>query len=644
VNAFSNWFSGEQGPFHTGSGPQYITYHQYVGATPNSPEPRSRPLAVDFLAGLRRRFEPPRGFGEARRILARDHIVLVDGDPGSGRSAAARMLLYEYRSLRDGLREVPAEDDEGGVRLDTRTPDRPEGLLLDLSEADRSTWRALGSELPALHVAVSTSGSRLAVVLPAGLHAGALHPDLARLRAVVHRPDAHLVLRGALREVGLGHERDLLEDVERLLRHGPPLQEVVRLAWLIGSEAASGKSEAFADWCRAAVRALTRRPEDVAQQVVSLRDGRLRALLLATAMLHGAPSDAVHEACESLLAAVDHPVDDRPLLDREDLSARFTEIGANSGPQGRVTFTEMDYDLAIRIHFWNNMPGLRRRLGAWVSEAVALEALPSSDRGHLAERFAEQTLRTSGREDFLHYVEAWADHADPRVRPAAAHALTYGSLHPDHGPGLRRELYTWATSPTLTAKRAEVLTEVCSGELAARHPEQAMVRLHHVARRTGRGGTAEARLVHLVLGDRRLHHRMLERLARDLPRAWKADVRLFGVLASPPRLTARPPGRGTSPRALLDAGGVRACLTDCWAALFDHVPAAEWREVSRQWLTAAGNAEPPHREHLLDILVHACLKQPLHLARLYTLALPHPVAPLALRKIDIVQGLEPNRP
>jgi hypothetical protein len=205
-------------------------------------------------------------------------------------------------------------------------------------------------------------------------------------------------------------------------------------------------------------------------------------------------------------------------------------------------------------------------------------------------------------------------------------------------------LYTWATSPQLTKARAGILTEVCSGELADHHPEQAMVRLHHVARRA-ESDEAEARLVQLVLGDHRLHHRMLERLAHGLTKPRSADIRLFTGLAEPSRLTAPLPGSPTPARALIDVAGVRACLTECWTALFDRVPQAKWREPARLWLSAAEGIEARHRDHLLDILVRACRAHPYHLARLYTLALPHhSVAPTVLARIDAVQGLRPDAP
>lgn len=639
---FDNKFDGWQNTFHTGSGPQHV-YYQHYGGGRDSPESRSRPLASDFLAGLKRRFAHPEGFDHARQILDDTHTVLIDGEPGGGRNAAARMLLYEYQPLRNSLHEVLAEDDAGNVQLDPLPAGEAEGLLLDLSEADGESWKTIHDSLPSFHASVCKNGSRLAVVLPNPLPE-TLHSDLAPLRAVIGRPSFHQVLLGALREAGLRdtHElEDLPDEVERFLGHRPPLDHVAHLAWLIRTEAGAGRSDRFDDWCRTAVAALTRRPEDVAQRVVALQDGRLRALLLATAMLQGARSDAVYEACESLLSSVRHPADDRPLLEREDLSSRFAEIKATPDAHGRVSFAEMDYDIAIRTHFWNNMPGLRSRLGDWVGQTLGLASLAPGDRLVLAERYAEQSLRISGPGDLLRRARDWADQGGLLARPAAARALSYGALHRDHGRRVRKELYDWAVFPALSDARADVLLAVCSGGIALRYPEQAMVRLHHMSRHHSRGRAAQSRLIRLVLPDHRLHRRMLERLARELGKSRDADIRLFAALASPRHLTLLRDGAST---ALLDERGVQEQLTMCWAALFESVPLAEWHDLPDEWLSAAGHTIPQHRDQLIDVLVRACRGRPLDLGRLYQLAHPHRVARLVQQKIDAVQCLHGNRP
>ncbi|MEU1149525.1 hypothetical protein ACFYO9_28005 [Streptomyces sp. NPDC005863] len=632
----------QAGPFHTGSGSQ--TIHQYF-APVSAPRPQaSRPLPDDHLLWLRRRYVEPDGWGHAERILMETHTVLVDGRPGSGRNATARMLLYAHPELRGNLREVLPEDDSGALLLDLEQVGEREGLLLDLSEADRESWRVLHDKLPGYHAEVRKRGSRLAVVIPSRPLPGPLHPVLEAHRVDIGRPHGLHVLRRALlqEDFAPGTPEQPSPDLMRLLEREPPLRHIARLADLICRARRSRPADTFDDWCSRALEAINRQPEEVAQQVIALADGGSRALLLTTAMLHGehgARSDAVYEACEALLDSVKHPVDERPLLEREDLSARFNEIRATPDAQGRVTFEAVEYDSAVRTHFWNNMPGLRTRLATWVSRAIALPSLTDADRTALIGHFAKQTLASGGGEGLLAVVSGWWDRQGV-FRSAVTQALTHGALDRDAGREIRRRLLDWSRVPRLPEQRAAVLVDVCSAELAAAYPQQAVVRLHHLARRSG-GRAAEQQLTALVLSDRRLHRLMLQRLAFGLAgQRWDADVRLFLSLTAADLLCRQ--DRGI--HALIDEKGIRVQLTSGWDSLFRRVPPPRWQQRAADWLTAAGRAQRTHREHLLTVLVDACGKEPLPLARLHELSRRHHVAPLMFRKINEAQGIRPTRP
>lgn len=637
-DGYAHRSTAEHGTYNTGSGPQnvYQHFHAAQSAAPDR-ESRSTALAPAFLAALRRRFDHPAGMANARRILARTHTVLIDGEPGSGRNAVARMMLYEYAELRGNLHEVLPEDDEGNVQLAHRPTADAEGLLLDLSETDDKAWTAIQRSLPGFQEAVRRSGSRLTVVLPAPVPGG-LHADLLALRATVHRPDSRLVLLSGLREAEVPSDQDLSVDVCRFLDSGPPLHQVAHLAWLIRAALDKNPAGKFDEWCRTAMDALTGWTEKVDKALARER-GRSRALLLTTAMLHGAHSDALYEATESLLSTVRHPVDERPVLEREDLAARFKQIGAKADEYGRVTFADMDYDAAIRARFWTNMPGLRTQLGTWARNVVTLDVLTPDDRVRVAEHLAEHSLRTGGVQNLLSHIRSWTGRDDSRARPAAVQALTRGALHPDHGATFRKELYEWATSSDLPDGQAEALIHVCSGQFAARFPERAMVRLHQLARRHRLGRQAEHQLIELTQGDFRLHRQMLERLARDLPRRWPADLRLFAALSSPRCLTTWRTGPRTLPHAALDDSNVRRLLTTCWQTLFTHAAQADWLELCDRWLLTAQFVAPGHRERLIEILVSACAKDAGALGRLYHLASRYPVEPLVLRKINHEQGI-----
>lgn len=631
-DSFSARVDSNQSNVYAGNGSQYI--YQFFGGTYR--EQTVQPLAPDHLKWLKQRFEPPENLAHARQILRDTGTVLLHGQPGHGRNAAARMLLYEYRELRANLREVLPEDERGGTFLDPQQIDDGEGLLLDLSRTGDRQWPKIRDALSGYHAAVREHGCRLAVVLPHPLPTR-LDGALGHYLAEVRRPDPVRVLRRAIQRDELPEDLPTPppEPVQKFLREDPPMGDVAEFARLISVAHRAHPSGTITHWCAAALEPFTLRFDEVARRIVALGSGRARALLLSTAMLDGARSDAVYEACETLLGTVEYPRDERPLLEREDLSERFGEIKATPDPQGRVTLAP-SYALAVRTHFWNNMPGLRSQLGRWVGETLALPTLSDQDRAALAERFAEQTLRTGRAEDLIGHVRAWTDGKGTSAWPAAGRALTHGTLDPEVGRRFRQELYEWATTQSPPRGRARVLLDVCGGDFAKRYPEQALVRLHHLARNQNQGQETEVQLRELATSTHHLHRLMIARLASGLKRyRYAADTRLFLTASTPEAITDT---RGR-PRPLLDERTVRQHLTEGWSALFACVPRQNLREHVDRWLSAA-DVSPPHRcAHFLDVLVASCRGQADTYGFLYHLARTHRVARSVLQKIDAAQGV-----
>ncbi|MDQ8703247.1 hypothetical protein RCO28_12215 [Streptomyces sp. LHD-70] len=634
-DTFNSRLDSEHITAHTGGGTQHV--HNYFGPSRRFREQNVQPLAEDHLRWLYQRFAPPDGLDNARRVLDRTRTVLLQGSPGVGRNAAARMLLFEYNALRPTLREVLPEDDRGELLLDSRQIDQGEGLLLDLSTLPAEKWPRIREALSGYHATIQQKGCRLAVVLPhqtdLGIH-GALAMHLAELR----RPDPEAALRRALRK------DDLPEDLPSpppqpvldFLRGAPPMRRVGALALQIVAAWRAEPHGKMDGWCSTAVTPFLRRPEQVAEDLGRLVDGRDRALLLSTAMLEGSRSDAVYEACESLLATVEFPPDKRPLLEREDLSERFRRIRATPDKQGRVSLSDSGAALAVRTHFWNNMPGLRGQLGTWVGETLTLRTLSEDDRCDLAGRFAEQTLGTGRPDELLVQVRSWVERKGAPVWPAAAQALTYGALHPEMGRDFRKVLYDWATTATLAPGLSRVLLEVCKGPFAQRYPEQALVRLHHLARQRRSGHEAESELVERSLSTHHLHRFMLDRLADGLTNGRHcADTPLFLALSTPEALT----GLRDRTRPLLDERTVRENLTTCWEVLFDRVPAPQWSDHAHVWLSTADASSSGRSSQYVEVLVNACRGRPKPCGQLYHLARGHAVADAVLRRINAAQGV-----
>jgi hypothetical protein len=173
--------------------------------------------------------------------------------------------------------------------------------------------------------------------------------------------------------------------------------------------------------------------------------------------------------------------------------------------------------------------------------------------------------------------------------------------------------------------------------MARSHPDQALVRLHHLARRTSGPIGAEARtaVLRLARSDHRLYRRMLDRLAIGIAQGhWGADRDLFLDLADPVRLI----GYRT----------VRDALTTGWSGVLPH-PVESWAASLRRWLTACEDVR--QRDLVLRVLATACAVDARTSGRLYRTALDWlraertagraDTVALLLQKINTAQGIKP---
>ncbi|MFE7188076.1 hypothetical protein [Kitasatospora sp. NPDC057541] len=636
------WIDEARGPTNTGPGPQYNVF----GGDFRLPRPKVDPsrVALDHRLWLQRRFVRPQGFDEARsRLETPGTTVLLAGPPGSGRRTAAVMLLHEPQGPTTSFVELSFFRE----REDTTVPEPGDRLLLDLSNIAEEDYEAAQALLYGYWGRVEQAGARMVAVLPSA-DQELLLPALRQLVVGIGRPRELAVLRRHL-------EYDLVQLAPEDLRgveltahlRGFAMRDVQRFAGLVAQAKAAAPAGPAAEWISQALGALGDRAGEVAQRVAALESGPQRALLLSVAMLAGASADAVFHHADRLLGLVPHTPDERPLLERADLAERLKALPSlEIDARGRIRFVALAYDAAVRTHFWTYMPGLREGLGRWVEDVVQAPhpALGAADRRRLVERFAEQSLRAADWRVLHGLAGKWA--ADPRRAAEAMTVLRLGLEHERYGAGFRSKIYEWAIdqpSPTL----ARVLARACVEVMARTHPDQALVRLHHLARRTGRTGPVaqEVRetLYELVRQDGRLYLKLLARFWDGLAsrRDWQADVRLFLELVCEP-----PPRRAVPDDA----------LAATWAKVLAVAGREQWAETAHRWL-AAVRVEPQAGERLLDVLVEAAEARPERLTALYLTAHAWAVdgprderfarAEVASRfwqKIDIAQGIEPDDP
>ncbi|WP_256331906.1 hypothetical protein [Streptomyces sp. 2314.4] len=176
------------GGVHTGPGNIYNNHHYNTGPLKQETAGRSpRRIADDQLRLLRQRFVDPEGMGEARRLLAEHSTVILHGAPGSGRTAAARVLLYELHRDTGIFRELLSDGGEEADLTDAGLVGAGDRLLLDLAEADGTQWAKNHRDLSVLRKAVHEQQAHLVVVMP---HERTLESDLQIYRAEISQPPA----------------------------------------------------------------------------------------------------------------------------------------------------------------------------------------------------------------------------------------------------------------------------------------------------------------------------------------------------------------------------------------------------------------------------------------------------------------------
>ncbi|MGM9444608.1 hypothetical protein ACTAF0_30805 [Streptomyces murinus] len=621
--------------------------HMHLDTDPqDSRRTAFRRVADDQLGWLRRVLVAPGNMGAARATLTETGTVILDGAPGSGRTSAAQVLLHEYHRDSGVYNELLPGDDEQLPLRDAELVGTGDRLLLDLSDPDR--WSAYRADLSTLRKTVHERDAHLVVVMP---HDDTLDAGLQPFRVEIERPPGPYVLKRHLRTHGLPYEeyiRQLDPESEKFIDRCP-MREIAHFADRIRRARESARpGEGFAHWCATARKARHDRRKEAAELVAGSTEASSRALLITVALLHEAHADVVHRGAALLLKSLGPGPDQAPLLQHKDLAERLKAIKAGTDPSGCVRFNELDHDSAVRAHIWDHMPDLRPHLGTWAASVVELADphLTPAVRDELVARLAGEYLRTGRPEGLASLIVNWSTPAaDQRRLEAAVYALTCGLNHPAYAGGFRERIYQWCRYHRLTDEFAQVLVQVCADVLASTHPDMALIRLFHLARREHDTMHARDALRELVAKSGRLHRRLLDRLTRYDPTP--ADLAVF-LHVSDPELLTDP--------TLLAEDGVRRSLTACWHAALTELPRATWQPYAERWFHRA----EPDGEVLLDLLVGAAGQSEERrgelFAVLYTAArAAERTAPggpmraaetteLLLHKIGAAQGLGPAGP
>lgn len=610
---FAALVNDPRGPVHTGSGDLNVAMVQLTDAKGRTPRKRM----ADDLRELENRFVYPRGFAKARDILRDDRkrAVYLLGAAGAGRTATAKILLKELGVTPDTtIHELlPQDKERANSPLDGDHIGDADLAWVDLTDTGAWSWPEIQAALSNVRYEVMRRSAYLVAILPRD--AQAHEEEIKPFAATIERPPVSEVLLRALLHADIQPDGSLKND--RFVAAERPLQEVSRYVGLIAAaRKRSAPGGTFADWCATAYQGLSGREDEVDQLVEKLREGPQRALLLTVAMLPAAHADVIEKGAARLLKLTNQGLDDRPVLERFPLQQRLADINAERDPEGNVRFKAVGYDAAVRTYFWVHMAAAREPLRDWVADMAGSGWLTVPDSDRLVSGFAELCLNDRYQHELIELVDKkWTGKgANGRQLRAAAVALQCGLRGERTGRSFRRQIYDWSRDTRITDRHAEVLVAACHDEMAASHPDAALIRLLHLARRKPGSGATEA-LVDLVRSDRYLFRLALDRLARPSQETSRsANPRIFLSLADP-RLVIDPGRQG---RELISEHSVREQLTAAWELAFTSLDSASWTPCARDWLRCSAENERT-REALAAVLTAAAAGCTAVCARLYAM-------------------------
>lgn len=588
----ATWFGHSTGPVSSGSGHQFIRPHieQLIvigqGGVPAWQNGDAAHWTTDHLLWLQRRYEHPIGYREAEQVLDDSGAVLLVGDAGSGRRAAAIHLLIGDQDVRDVrirvLRKWWSEQaDDEPSRIDLITPG--EGLLLDLTDVGDGAYDYVCSTIHGLLGKVADNGARLAVI---DRDRPETNTELERLRARLERPDTRAAFWKYIKAESLWSSGLTLDKRHAGHLESIPLRVLPRIMTLIAQGSREGLATT-AECIHQAFQTLMHGKDSFDNALAAVPDIRGRALLLTGALFNELPVDAIYLAHAKLLKTLSSSggegIEARP----EGLaSPGFIKqlddcrIKVGDDPMRRVRFADLDLGARVLSHFWDNYPDLRRPLFDWVLWAASSQPnLSMPDRARIVSRFAAEALRANRPGDLFALASALMSAGGVRGSERLTYILLAAGLDSGyHSSRFRRYLYDKAGDAPrrgrLTPNYAEVLINLCVDRVAPNYPDQAVTRLHRFCAAADEqiGNCARDALLELIQRDARAQRWLVRRIVDVRGGRTRLDPDLFSAAVSP---TSALDGRlPPIPDADLVSGWRLVIAADTTAELAEHL--APW--------------------------------------------------------------------
>lgn len=589
-------FEENSGFVHTGSG----DINNYIYRLTDSKGRTPREVGYDYLQWLWQRFVHPEGFDKARKILKTNRTVFLKIPAGGGKRTATQMLLFSLDTGSDRIRELPVPGPEQKEDpIDLTNVGKGDRVWIDLSDLTTPQWSRLRLELPGLRKAAHVNAASLSVILPD--HGEDLHPALIPYRVNLTPPSAQEVFKQYLWAENFNST--VLSSLPELPTGAQTLGKVSEFVNLIleARDSASGDGD-FQTWFSCAEEALPGWREEASKLLNEMEGGPQRALLWSASMLPGISAEKVHRASAVLLRLTEHPHEEKPILERLPLDAQFQKLGLDLDARHHVNFNRLDYDSAIRMSFWTYLPELREPLTFWIEHVAGDEDLDDEERESLVRNFIQlcETHRHQPRLKYL--IEQWTmpsstSRETKAAKMRAAEMLLLNGLRNDtQSRFFRKQIYDWSRQTDPQPQLAELLVAACRSQMALAHPDQAVIRLHHLARRE-QGSRAKEALVDLVTQDHQQLRHLLQRISRSSNNAQPPPTDAFLFLDL------------TDPAALAKAGVLDLSdhLGAGWRLLFSLMPHEAWMRRAWQWLEYAVVCDE-HRDALIDALIQGAAR------------------------------------
>ena len=563
------------------------------------------PVGAAHLADYTSCYLEPAGFEDAHTMLVRRHLALLAGPDGTGREAAALVLLTRLLGKDAAVFELPtgclpadsgwSPADGAGYLATVLGPERPGAAVFD------DGWLTRAETL------LAEAGSYLVVVM--SRVAGGLREATRRGDYVVDHlgpPDAHAIVEARLSAAGLGIAGDeagrrmAAAGVAQLIADQPTPRFAVRVARVVGAALADGTDLDIA------LRSLTDPREQVRDWFDHQGEPEQVALAVAAAVLDGSSyltvSDAAIELLEELSTVTGAPVRFLPRLADDHRWLRL--VSPEAGTAEAVRFRNPRVGPEIIRYAWTEFDGWRAPFLGWLRGLVAHADI------EVRARAAAAVGQIAG-EDLGHarhrYLVPWARSRSGAVRQSAALALGVVGVDPRHTDTVWTLIRQWAdevrdgTGSLLPATAALAL----GGPLAVAEPARALQILRVLLADGSWALVLPAALSALQLIDEGRMKSVVDALMEWTEPDQGSELEVRGLLVFSFAVRQRgvdgagPAGRGPVwPTLLVHAGLFREELPELWGRALDQPDVRdlaldalrEWvRLVDEDW-TAYGDA------------------------------------------------------